>query len=63
MFSIPPLNTILRSPKRIYYAPTMSDFIPLAHTLLINVLGVSTLHPAPRVACLSGAYPVPAMST
>jgi len=55
MFSIPPERTIFLSPIRIYCDATMSDFIPLAHTLLINVLGVSTLHPAPRVAYLSGA--------
>ena len=41
----------------------MTDFIPLAHTLLMQVDGVSTLAPAPKITCLSGACPTPAWIT
>ena len=63
MFSVPPARTIFLSPKRICWAPVITAFMPLAHTLLIKVVGVETLHPAPSITCLSGAYPNPAELT
>jgi hypothetical protein len=63
MFSIPPATTMFLSPFLICEAPIISAFIPLAQTLLTAVVGVSTLHPAPKIACLSGACPRDAYKT
>ena len=41
----------------------MIDFIPEAQTLLMVVHGTDVGSPAPRTACLAGAWPAPACTT
>ena len=41
-------------------APSIIAFIPEAQTLLTVVQGVDFDRPAPRAACLAGAWPNPA---
>ena len=47
-------------PHSIAYAAIMTDFIPLAHTLLTSVAGVSRGIIDPIATYLAGAYPIPA---
>lgn len=48
MDSIPPATMISLSPSLIYYDAIITAFIPLAHTLLIVVDGMSSLIPDPK---------------
>lgn len=40
-------------------AASVIAFMPLAHTLFIVVLATEFGRPAPRAACLAGAWPIP----
>ncbi len=48
-------GTGARTPARMLVAPTMTAFMPDAHTLLTVVHTVDTGSPAPSAACLAGA--------
>ena len=63
MHSIPPATMIFLCPHSIAYEAIMTDFIPLAHTLLTSVAGVSRGIIDPIATYLAGAYPIPAWST
>ena len=54
---------ILASPSMIDWAACITDFIPLAQTLLMVVQGTLLGIPAPKAACLAGAWPLPACTT
>ena len=63
MHSIPPANMTFLCPTSIACAAIMTDFIPLAHTLLMSVAGVSMGHIDPIATYLAGDYPIPACNT
>ena len=46
MFSIPPATTMSFIPVIMLCAPSMIDFMPEAHTLLMVVQGTLVLNPA-----------------
>ncbi len=57
MLSIPPATMISACPSAMVCAPKMMAFIPEEHTLLTVVHGTLSGSPAPREACLAGAWP------
>jgi hypothetical protein len=63
MDSMPPATIMFLSPDEIMRLASITDFIPLAHTLLIVVQMVSAFIPDPNATCLAGAYPDPALIT
>ena len=52
---MPPAITISASPVLIAWAPSIIDFMPEAHTLLIVVQGTLFGIPEFRATCLAGA--------
>ncbi len=63
MLSIPPAATTLLSPIWMLCAARMTDFIPLAQTLLIVVASELLLRPALSAAWRAGDWPTPAWTT
>lgn len=55
MLSMPPATTVSCVPSCMLWAPSMTAFMPEAHTLLIVVQMTEGSSPAPRAACLAGA--------
>ena len=47
---------LARTPARMLVAPSMTAFMPDAHTLLTVVHTVDTGSPASKAACRAGAY-------
>lgn len=63
MLSIPPATTIWLVPSWMVWAAIMVAFIPEEHTLLIVVQTTVSGIPAPKAACLAGAWPKLALRT
>ena len=63
MLSIPPAATTDLSPSLMDWAASMTDFMPLAQTLLMVVASDVSLMPAPRATWRAGDWPTPACTT
>src|ERR1700734_4314952 len=63
MLSMPPDTTISADPARMMSWASIVAFIPEPQTLLMVVAPVASGNPAPRAACLAGAWPCPAGKT
>src|SRR3970282_136103 len=57
MLSVPPATTMSFCPVIMDWAPTITAFMPEAHTLFTNVHGTLNPRPAPAATCVAGASP------
>jgi hypothetical protein len=60
---MPPATITSASPARIAAAPSITDFMPLPHTLLMVVALTASGSPARSPAWRAGAWPAPAWMT
>ena len=63
MLSIPPAATTELSPSLMLWAASMTDFIPLAQTLLMVVASEVDFKPEARATWRAGDWPTPAWTT